>query len=188
MMIRRILSAMAILAAGGVALAQADLSDFPLGTTSMAWRLSGSDVSAPQTLRLEVTGLEDGRYQVLLSVEAEGTPEELGMLGFLGSAAFIQSAGTNVDLAALFTLIKRRERLEVGEEYALPGGVIFHVREEAQVAGVTCLIGEYQTEEGRRVELGLALSDPVYFVPLLRVHGEGEAVEFEMLLVEYRRP
>jgi len=178
---------MAILAAGGVALAQADLSDFPLGTTSMAWRLSGSDVSAPQTLRLEVSGLEDGRYHVLLSVEAEGTPEELGMLGFLGSAAFVQSGGTDVDLAALLTLIKRREQLEVGEEYALPGGIIFLAREMAEIAGVNCLLGEYETEGGRRVELGLALSDPVYFLPLLRV-WEGEELAFEMLLSEYGRP
>ncbi|RLE30052.1 hypothetical protein DRJ54_03510 [Candidatus Acetothermia bacterium] len=172
---------------GGLALAQADLSDFPSGTTYMAWRLSGGDLPSPQTLRLEVTGLEDGRYRVLLSVEAEGTPEELGMLGFLGSAAFVQSSGADVDFAALLTLIKRREKLEVGKEYALPGGVIFQVQEETEIAGVTCLIGDYRTEDGHRVELGLALSDPVYFVPLLKVYEEG-GVSFEMLLTEYRRP
>ncbi|HIE48422.1 TPA: hypothetical protein EYP84_05990 [Candidatus Bipolaricaulota bacterium] len=175
------------LVVGSLALAQADLADFPPGTTSMVWQLAGADLGSPQTLRLEVTGLEDGRYRVVLSVEAEGTPEELGMLGFLGSVAFVQSTGTDVDLAALLTLIKRREQLAVGEEYALPGGIIFLVRETADIGGVTCLLGEYQTEEGRRVELGLALSDPVYFLPLLRV-WEGEELTFEWLLREYGRP
>ena len=80
---------LALLLAGWWALAQADLADFPLGTTTMIWQLSGTDLPSPQTLRLEVTGLEEGRYHVLLSVEAEGTPEDLGMLGFLGSAAFV---------------------------------------------------------------------------------------------------
>lgn len=172
---------------GLLALAQADLADFPQGTTYMVWQLSGADLGSPQTLRLEVTGLEDGRYRVVLSVEAEGTPEELGMLGFLGSAAFVQSTGTDVDLAALLTLINRREQLEEGEGYALPGGIIFLVRETAEIAGVTCLLGEYQSGAGRRVELGLALSDPVYFLPLLRV-WEGEELAFEMLLGEYGRP
>ncbi|MCD5407836.1 hypothetical protein LR090_01035 [Candidatus Bipolaricaulota bacterium] len=61
------------------------------------------------------------------------------------------------------------------------------MRETAEIAGITCLLGEYETEDGRRVELGLALSDPVYFLPLLRV-WEGEELAFEMLLTEYGRP
>lgn len=184
---RKVVFVLSGLIVGLLALAQADLADFPQGTTYMVWQLSGADLGSPQTLRLEVSGLEDGRYHVLLSVEAEGTPEELGMLGFLGSAAFVQSGGTDVDLAALLTLIKRREQLEVGEEYALPGGIIFLTRETAEIAGVNCLLGKYETEGGRRVELGLALSDPVYFLPLLRV-WEGEELAFEMLLSEYGRP
>ena len=184
---RKVVFVLSGLIVGSLALAQADLADFPQGTTYMVWQLSGADLGSPQTLRLEVSGLEDGRYHVLLSVEAEGTPGELGMLGFLGSAAFVQSGGTDVDLAALLTLIKRREQLEVGEEYALPGGIIFLARETAEIAGVNCLLGEYETEGGRRVELGLALSDPVYFLPLLRV-WEGEELAFEMLLSEYGRP
>lgn len=172
---------------GALAWGQAELSDFPPGTTIMAWELTGEELKAAQTLSLEVTGLEGGVFRVRLSVEAEGSPEELGMLGFLGSAAFVQSAGAGVDLGALATLIKRRQQLKVGGEYALPGGVIFRVRETADIAGVQCLVGEYLAEDGQRVELGLALSDPVYFVPLLRVY-RGEKVEFEMVLVEYRRP
>ena len=184
---RKVVFVLSGLIVGLLALAQADLADFPQGTTYMVWQLSGADLGSPQTLRLEVSGLEDGRYHVLLSVEAEGTPEELGMLGFLGSAAFVQSGGTDVDLAALLTLIKRREQLEVGEEYALPGGIFFLAREMAEIGGVNGLLGEYGTEGGRRVELGLALSDPVYFLPLLRV-WEGEELAFEMLLSEYGWP
>ncbi|MBC7098591.1 hypothetical protein H5T52_05675 [Candidatus Bipolaricaulota bacterium] len=169
--------------------AQAELADFPEGITTMTWRLKGKDLPAAQSLSLAVEGLPEGRYRVRLSVEAEGFPDELGMLGFLGSAFYIQSAGAGLDLGALMTLIRRRELLKVGEEYALPGGILFRALEKIRVAGVDCLLGQYTQagSEGSRVELGLALSDPVYLVPWLRVY-EGEEIAFEMVLIEYKRP
>ena len=185
---RRLLVFLLWLGIWAVGWTQAELSEFPEGTTTMSWTLRGKDLPAAQTLSLAVEGLPEGRYRVRLSVEAEGLPGELGMLGFLGSAVYIQSAGANLDLGALMTLIRRREILKVGEEYGLPGGM-FRVEEKTKIAGVSCLVGEY-TQAGvssSRVELGLALSDPVYFVPLLRVY-EGEEVVFEMVLTEYTRP
>jgi len=174
---------------GAVGCAQAELSEFPDGVTTMTWRLQGKALPAAQTLSLVIEGLPEGRYRVRLAVEAEGLPDELGMLGFLGSAVYIQSAGANLDLAALMTLIRRRDILKVGEEYALPGGVLFRVKGKAAIAGVSCLIGQYTLPSvpSSRVELGLALSDPIYFLPLLRTY-EGEEVVFEMVLTEYTRP
>jgi len=168
--------------------AQAELSEFPVGITTMTWTLRGKGLPAAQTLSLAVEGLPEGRYRVRLSVEAEGLPGELGVLGFLGSAVYIQAAGANLDLSALMTLIRRRQLLKVGEEYALPGGM-FRVKEKTDIAGVSCLVGVYTQADAPSspVELGLALSDPVYFLPLLRAYDEEEIV-FEMVLTEYTRP
>jgi len=189
-MTRKCFVAFIFLLAGVVfGLAQAELEEFPPGATLMVWTLSGSELATPQTLRLSVEGLPNGRFRVQLSIEAEGAPDELGMLGFLGSAVYVQSAGANLDLAALLTLIRRRDLLQVGEEYALPGGILFRVQRTEDIAGVTCLVGEYTPPDAptTRVELGFALSDPVYFLPRLRV-VKGEEVTFEMELVEYSRP
>lgn len=165
---------------------QAELQDFPLGVTTMTWELRGEEMLRPQVLRL-VVDREGDLFHVGLIVEMEGTAAELGTLGFLGSTALIQAMGASVDLSAISTLLRRREMLEIGEEYVLPGGVRLYVRERAAVAGVECLIGEYWTAGQELVEIALSLSDPVYFMPLLRVTAAGR-VTFEMVLVEYSRP
>lgn len=185
--IRVVIFAIALLApVGTMGQTQAELQDFPLGVTTMTWELRGEEMLRPQVLRL-VVDREGDLFHVGLIVEMEGTAAELGTLGFLGSTAFIQAMGANVDLSAISTLLRRREMLEIGEEYVLPGGVRLYVRERAAVAGVECLIGEYRTAGQELVEIALSLSDPVYFMPLLRVTTAGR-VTFEMVLVEYSRP
>ncbi|MBC7092983.1 hypothetical protein H5T53_03120 [Candidatus Bipolaricaulota bacterium] len=188
-MIRRHTWILVYLAVGVVGFAQAALTDFPVGVTVMEWALRGGSPSLVQGLSLTVEAKADGRFKVVLGVASEGTAADLEALGFLGSSVFMQAAGANVDLSALLTLIRRREALKVGEDYALPGGVVFQARARADVAGVGCLIGEYRTADrpDTVVEVGLALTDPVYFVPLLRV-TEGGTVTFEMVLTAYRRP
>jgi len=66
---------------------------------------------------------------------------------------------------------------------------MFRVKEKTDIAGVSCLVGVYTQADAPSspVELGLALSDPVYFLPLLRAYDEEEVV-FEMVLTEYTRP
>ncbi len=171
---------------GVMALAQAEISDFPLGVTEMAWSLRGAGPA--QELRLTVEGLPEGRYRATLALSLEGTGAELSLLGFFGAPLLIQSAGTQVDLSALNVLIRRREALVVGERYALPGGEFF-VREKAEIAGVVCLLGEFRPAERPEavIEVGFSLSAPVYLLPLLRVR-EGGRVTFEMVLSVYRKP
>ncbi len=133
-------------------------------------------------------GKPGGLYRIELGVTAEGTPAELGTLGFLGSALFVQASGVQVDLSSLLVLSRRRETLRVGESYVLPGGA-FLARERAPIAGVECLVGEFRPADrvGTVIEIGFALRDPVYFLPLMRVH-EGDRVTFEMVLTAYSRP
>ncbi|MGC9530578.1 MAG: hypothetical protein ACP5G2_08255 [Candidatus Bipolaricaulaceae bacterium] len=173
---------------GLVAMGQSDLTEFPPGTTVMAWSLQGQDVPREQMLRLAVESRATGEFRVELAVEAVGTPEELGALGFLGSAFYLQSAGTDLDLAIFLSLFRRREVLEVGEVYQVGGGQ-FHVERTAEIAEITCLVGSYRSpaRPGAEVGLGIALSDPVYFPPLLRLTEDGR-VTFHMQLVEYSRP
>lgn len=165
---------------------QAEIPEFPRGTTEMVWALRG--VSLAQELRLAVEGLGDGRYRVTLGLSLEGSGAELSVLGFLGAPFLVQSMGTQIDLSALLVLIRRREALGVGETYALPGGS-FYVREKREIAGVTSLVGEFRPADraDRVIEVGLSLSDPVYLFPLLRV-TERERVTFELILTQYRRP
>jgi hypothetical protein len=185
-----LLTALALVCAwGGGALAQAELDQFPPGLTLMTWTLSGLDVPTPQTLSLEIEGLPGDRYHIKMTMEAEGQAEELGTLGFLGSGWTLHTAGGSINLEALLTLIRRRHQLEVGKEYLLPGGGVFVAQRREEIAGVECLIGTYTTPEepDTVVELGLALSHPVYFLPLLRVITAGE-VTLQLLLVDYQAP
>jgi len=183
---RKLLLVLILLAFSVLGLAQAEISDFPIGVTEMVWSLRG--VGPAQELRLLVEGLGEGRYRVTLGLSLEGSGAELSALGFLGAPLLVQAMGTQVDLSALLVIIRRREILNVGETYAIPGGS-FYVREKGDVAGVTCLIGEFRPAErtGTVIEVGLSLKDPVYFLPLLRVRERGR-ITFEMVLVEYRKP
>jgi hypothetical protein len=175
-----------LLGLGALGFSQAEISDFPWGRTEMVWSLRGAGPA--QELRLVVEGLPDGKYRVRLAVSLEGTGPELSMLGFFGAPLLVQAMGTQIDLSSLHVLIRRRAALAVGERYALPGGE-FYARERAEIAGVTCLMGEFRSADRPEavVEVGLSLSDPVYFLPLLRVRERGR-VTFEMVLTEYRRP
>ncbi|MCX7751061.1 MAG: hypothetical protein N2320_05970 [Candidatus Bipolaricaulota bacterium] len=180
--------AWALVLAGVVALGQGALEDFPLGVTAMTWRVKSSGLAAPQELSLRIEGKAGGQYRIELGVTAEGTAAELGTLGFLGSALFVQASGVQVDLSSLLVLARRRETLKVGESYVLPGGT-FLAREKAPLAGVQCLLGEFRPADraGTVIEIGFALSNPVYFLPLMRVR-EGDRITFEMVLIAYQRP
>ncbi|MCS7239907.1 MAG: hypothetical protein NZ651_01475 [Candidatus Bipolaricaulota bacterium] len=169
-----------------LAVAQADILDFPVGLTEMVWTLRG--VGAAQELRLSVEGLPDGRYRVTLGLRLEGTGSELSALGFFGAPLLVQAMGTQIDLSSLSVLIRRREMLTVGERYALPGGE-FYAREKAEIAGVPCLVGEFRPQDRTDtvIEVGFSLGAPVYLLPLLRVQDKGRTT-FEMILTEYRRP
>lgn len=173
---------------GGLAFAQSALADFPLGVTAMTWTTRSTGSAPPQELTLTVEGKPGNLYRIELLVAAEGTATDLGTLGFLGSALFIQASGAMIDLSALQVLTRRRDTLKVGEQYALPGGT-FHARARTEIAGVACLVGEYQAVDRPNVvtEIGFALADPVYFLPLMRVRDGGK-VTFEMVLTAYRRP
>lgn len=176
----------AILAFSLLGLAQAEISAFPLGLTEMVWSLHG--LGPPQELRLTVEGLPEGKYRVVLSLSLEGAGTELSMLGFLGAPLSVTAMGSQVDLSTLNVLIRRREMLKVGEQYALPGGQ-FYAREKVEIAGVLCLVGEFHPADrpDLLIELGFSLSDPVYLLPLLRVK-QGERVTFEMVLTKYSTP
>ncbi len=170
---------------GVLGLAQAEITDFPAGLTEMVWSLRG--LGPAQELRLAVEGLPEGMYRVTLSVSLEGAGPELSMLGFLGAPLSITAMGSQIDLSALSVLIRRREVLNVGERYALPGGE-FYAREKGEIAGVLCLIGEFRPADrpDTVIEVGLSLSDPVYLLPLLRVK-QGGRITFEMVLTKYQR-
>ncbi|MFN3346819.1 MAG: hypothetical protein ACK42E_03290 [Candidatus Bipolaricaulaceae bacterium] len=172
---------------GALAWAQAEVQNFPPGKTEMVWALAG--LGPAQELRLAVEGLPEGRFRVSLGLSLEGTAAELSVLGFFGAPLLVQAMGSQpLDLSALSVLIRRREALVLGERYALPGGEFF-VRERGEIAGVVCLLGEFRPADqpGTTIEVAFSLSDPVYFLPLLRVRERGRTT-FEMVLVEYRRP
>lgn len=183
---RTFLLGVLLLGLGGVGLSQAEIGDFPLGLTEMAWSLRG--VGPAQELLLTVEGLGEGNYRVSMAIHMEGTGPELAVLGFFGAPLLIQAMGTQVDLSSLNVLIRRREALRVGERYALPGGE-FVAREQGEIAGVPCLLGEFRAADRPEsvIEVGLSLRDPVYLLPLLRVRERGR-VTFEMVLIAYRRP
>lgn len=171
---------------GLLGFAQAEITDFPLGVTEMVWSLRG--LGPAQELSLAVEGLPDGNYRVTLSLSLEGKGTELSMLGFLGAPLSIAAMGGQIDLSTLNVIIRRREVLNVGEKYALPGGE-FYVREKAEIAGVLCLVGEFRPADrpDTVIEVGVSLAAPVYFLPLLRVN-QGGRVTFEMVLTKYQRP
>lgn len=176
-----------LFAYGAMGLAQVALTEFPLGRTEMGWTLT-DESGQVQELRLTVEVLAKGEYLVELGLTMRGTAAQLESLGFLGAPLFIQAMGTQIDLSSLLVLMSRRRALAIGETYTLPGGT-FRVKEKVLIAGVECLVGDYRFAERTDflIEVGMSLSDPVYFLPLLRVR-QGDKVSFEMILSRYQRP
>ncbi len=153
------------------AYAQTKLSDFPIGTTTMAYKIATNKLTTPQTLALTVTGLADGRYRIKMTTEATGTPDELGTFGFLFGAARVESGMGNVGFGPISALLPHLDDLTVGEDYVLPGGGSFHVVADQEIAGVPCLSGVYTDPDhpDTRTTLAFSRSTPVFVSPLIKV-------------------
>ncbi len=174
------------------AAAQADLAAFPLGTTTMVYNVSSEGISEPQILELVVTVHGDDRYTVRMTTEATGSEEELAAgFGFIFGAASVSSGtGRDVNYSSIQALIDQRDRLQEGEDYALPGGDFVDVK-RVEIAGLDCLEGTIidPDKPGSRTIIAFSLTAPVYISPRIRVEElrEEEWVEtFLMELVEYR--
>lgn len=169
---------------------QNELADFPRGTTSMVYEMRTEEVAAPQYLSLTVTGLEDGRYQLRMTAESTGTPEELSLFGFLFGMTTFRSGRSDVSIDPLAALIARREHLAEGEEYLLPGGGTFATTAVVEIASVRCLQGTYTSpdEPDTRMTLAFSLSEPVFISPLVHVEKKQEGVwvmTFSLELTKY---
>ena len=169
---------------------QSELGAFPEGTTTMRYEIRGEDAGF-QTLELRVTSFGDGTYTLSMLNEQSGSEDDLGSFGFIFGVSSVSSgAGTSVDYSPLEALMDQRDRLQVGEDYLLPGGTEFTGIVAAEIAGVQCLEGSYIDPEDsdRRVNVAFALSQPTYISPRLRVEElrDGAWVEtFIIELVEY---
>lgn len=153
------------------AYAQSTLTNFPVGTTTMAYQIITDRLTAPQMLTLTVTGLTGGRYRIKMTTEATGTPDELGAFGFLFGATSMTSGMGNVNFGPISALLPHLDDLTVGEDYVLSGGGIFHVVADQEVAGIPCLSGVYTDPDhpDTRTTLALSLSKPVFVSPLIKV-------------------
>ncbi len=153
------------------AYAQTKLTDFPAGTTTMAYRITTDKLTTPQTLTLTVTGLPEGRYQIKMTTEATGTPDELGVFGFLFGATSVASGMANVDFGPISALLAHRSDLTPNEDYILPGGGTFHAGSKVTIAGISCLSGVYidPTNPDTRTALAFSLVKPVFVSPLIKV-------------------
>ena len=171
-------------------LAQSELEAFPEGTTTMKHEIRGEDAGF-QTMELRVASLGDGTYTLSMLNEQTGSPDDLSSFGFIfGGSSISSGTGTSVDYSPLEALIDQRDRLQVGEDYLLPGGTEFTGIVAVDIAGVQCLEGSYIDPEdsNRRVNVAFALSQPTFFSPRLRVEElrDGAWVEtFIIELVEY---
>ncbi len=172
---------------------QNDLSDFPLGTTEMSYRIQTEELPEPQTLDLIVTGLSDGRYRVRMTAESVGTPDQLSLFGFLFGMTTVRSGGTDIDFGPISALLSHRTDLAAGEDYILPGGGTFHAEKEEQIAGISCLIGSYTDPDhpNTRTTLAFSLKMPVFISPLIKVEeekGEKWTTTFLLELTSYACP
>ena len=188
---KRVLFASIIaLALAQLAMAQSELAEFPVGTTEMSYRIVSEGLTEPQLLTLTITGLPDGRYRVRLTTEATGTPDQLGLFGFLLGTTSVQAGMGDVDFSALAALLPHRQDLALGEDYILPDGGTFHAEERKAIAGVECLLGTYTTPQhpGTRIILAFSLNQPVLIAPLIRVErraGSDWKTSFELELTGY---
>ena len=155
----------------GGACAQTALTDFPAGTTTMAYRITTDKLTTPQTLILEVTGLGNDRYHIKMTTEATGTPDELGVFGFLFGATSVASGMANVDFGPISALLAHRADLTAGEDYILPGGGTFHAEKDENIGGIPCLSGVYTdpAHPNTRTTLAFSLQKPVFVSPLIKV-------------------
>ncbi len=169
---------------------QAELDEFPLGTTTMVYRIVSEEIEEPQYLRITVIGLEDGRFQLIITQEAIGTPEELAFFGLLGGMMMLHADRREVDFTPLLFLMERRELLVVGEEFLLIGGGRFIVDKHIEIAGIETIQGilfnpRLPTE---RIVAAFSLRAPVFLFPRLRVEEliDDEWIPlFEVELIKY---
>jgi hypothetical protein len=187
-----LLAGIGLLLTGIGAFAQSDLDVFPLGTTTMIYRVSSEDTSEPQTLELVVTSYGDDRYTVRMVTEQTGNEDELATgFGFMFGAATVSSGGGHdADFSSLTALMDQRNRLQEGQDYLLPGGGMFEDIVGVTIAGVWCLQGTFidSDDENVRMTVAFALTNPVYISPLIRAEElrGGEWVEtFSLELIEY---
>jgi len=150
---------------------QTELSDFPLGTTTMSYKIQTDELTDPQLLTLTVTGLPDGRYRIRMTAESTGTPDQLSLFGFLFGMTTVRSGGTNIDFTPIAALLSHREALSAGEDYILPGGGTFHAEKNTDIAGIPCLVGAYTDPDhpNTRITLAFSLEKPVFISPLIKV-------------------
>ncbi len=187
-----ILVVLALVGAGLAGLAQSDLDQFPLGTTTMIYNVRSEEMSEPQILELVVTSHEDGRYTVRMVTEQTGDEDELATgFGFIFGAATVSSgAGHDVSYTSLEALMDQRNRLQEGQDYMLPSGGVFTNIAGVTIADVWCLEGTLEDEDkpDERMTIAFALTHPVYISPLIRAEElrDGEWAEtFALELVEY---
>jgi hypothetical protein len=179
------------LAIGAGAFAQADLSAFPVGTTTMTYHVIAEDMSEPQTLELVVVARESGQYTVKMYTESTGTEDQLSGFGFIFGATSVAYGGKHdVSYSSLQALIDQRSRLQEGQEYLLPGGAAFTDIVGVTIAGVWALEGSFVDPDhpDTRMTVAFGLSQPVFISP--RVVSEelrdGQWVEvFRLELVDY---
>ncbi len=172
---------------------QNDLSDFPVGTTEMAYRIQTDELTDPQTLTLTVTGLPDGRYRIRMTAESTGTPDQLSLFGFLFGMTTVRSGGTDIDFGPISALLSHRTDLAAGEDYILPGGGTFHAEKSEDIAGIPCLIGTYIDPDhpDTRTTLAFSLEKPVFISPIIKVEEKkgGEwTTTFLLELTSYTSP
>ena len=185
-----VLIGMVVLGAG--ALAQADLDQFPLGTTKMVYHVTSEDLSEPQVLELTLTVHDDERYTIRMMTEQTGSEDELATgFGFIFGAATVSSGGGHdVSYTSLQALMDQRSRLQEGQDYLLPSGGMFTDIVGVTIADVWCLQGTFTNpdEPDSRMTVAFALSNPVYISPRIRAEErrDGQWVEvFVLQLVEY---
>ncbi len=150
---------------------EAELGEFPLGRTTMVYRIVSEGIAEPQYKRILIIGLEDGRFQLIITQEAIGTPEELEFFGVLGGMMMLHAGGRGVDFTPLGFLMDRRELLVVGEEFLLIGGGRFIVNKYIEIAGIETIQGIFidPRRPDERIIVAFSRQAPVLLFPLLRV-------------------
>lgn len=184
------ISVLMAISLGLIGYAQADLSAFPIGTTTMRYEVTAEDLTE-QSLELAVFARGGDEYTVRMSTEATGSSDQLGGFGFIFGATSVAYGGEyDVSYTSLQALIDQRSRLEEGQEYLLPGGASFTDIVGVDIAGVFSLEGSFVSPDdpNDRMTVAFGLSHPVFISP--RVVSEefrnGEWVEvFRIELVEY---
>jgi len=172
-------------------LAQHSIEDFPLGTTTMVYEIASDEYTEPVTLELTVEVRQDETYRMNMSVEAEGTADQLEGFGFMFLGAGVSTgSGEDISYSALEALFNRSELLEEGEDYILPQGGSFNEIVAVEIASVWCLEGVLIDPDNPdvRTTVAFALTYPVYSSPRLmvqeRVDGQWTTT-FRMELTEY---